>query len=88
MGTKNKRHYIAVFKQDAVNYYHSSDKSMAKVAEELQVSQASINNWIQNAKKNDGIVIFQYIDGFYNTRRTHSTCGLESPNNNEMSNLT
>ncbi|QUI20881.1 transposase [Vallitalea pronyensis] len=56
MGTKNSRHYTTEFKQDAVNYYHSSGKSMAKVAEELQVSQASINNWIQNAKKNEGTV--------------------------------
>ncbi len=56
MGTKQRRNYTAEFKQDAVNYYHSSGKPMAKVAEELQVSQSALNNWIQNSKKNDGTI--------------------------------
>lgn len=55
MGTKNKQ-YSAEFKQDAVNYYYSSGKSIKDAAEDLKISTSGLNNWIQNAKKNDGIV--------------------------------
>ena len=56
MSSKKRRNFTAEFKQDAVNYYHTSGKSMAKVASELQISQGSLNNWIQKAKSNDGTV--------------------------------
>lgn len=56
MGTKSRRNITPEFKQDAVNYYHSSGKAIAKVAEELQVSASALNNWIQKAKKNNGNV--------------------------------
>lgn len=55
MGNKNK-HYDAEFKQDAVNYYYSSGKSMEQVAEDLKVSKSTISKWIRNAKENDGVV--------------------------------
>ena len=51
-----KRHYSEEFKQDAVNFYYSSGKSMKAAADELKVSQSSLNNWVQSAKSNDGIV--------------------------------
>ncbi|WIV12905.1 transposase [Proteiniborus sp. MB09-C3] len=54
MGTK--KHYSKEFKQDAVNYYYSSGKSIKAVAEDLKVSATGLNNWIQNAKNNDGVV--------------------------------
>lgn len=55
MGTKNKQ-YSAEFKQDAVNYYYTSGKSIKQAAEDLKVSPSGLNGWIQNAKKNDGVV--------------------------------
>lgn len=55
MGNTNK-HYDVEFKQDAVNYYYSSGKSMEQVAEDLKVSKSTISKWITNAKKNDGVV--------------------------------
>lgn len=50
MSTKKHKHFTAEFKQDAVNYYHTSGKSMAEVASDLQISPGSLNNWIQKAK--------------------------------------
>lgn len=56
MSTKGRKSYTPEFKQDAVNYYHNSGKPMVEVAKELQISQTSLNNWIQRAKANDGTV--------------------------------
>ena len=56
MSQKKRKSFTAEFKQDAVNYYHTSGKSMAEVASELQISSGSLNNWIQKAKSNDGSV--------------------------------
>lgn len=54
---KNKKgQYSEEFKQDAVNYYYSSGKSMKEAAKDLKTSQSSLNNWIQNAKFNEGTV--------------------------------
>ena len=53
---KKKKHYSEEFKQDTVNYYYSSGKSMKDAADDLKVSASSLNNWIQNAKSNNGIV--------------------------------
>lgn len=53
---KVKRHYSEEFKQDAVNYYHSSGKSIKAAADDLKVSQSGLNNWIQSAKSNEGMV--------------------------------
>jgi transposase len=55
MGAKNKQ-YSAEFKQDAVNYYHSSKKSIKEAAGDLKISTCSLNNWIQSAKNNEGLV--------------------------------
>lgn len=54
--TSRKKQYDEKFKQDAVSYYYSSGKSMKEVAEDLKIGQSSLNNWIQSAKKNNGIV--------------------------------
>lgn len=53
---KTKKHFSETFKQDAVNYYYSSGKSMKAAAEDLKISQSGLNNWVQNAKSNEGIV--------------------------------
>lgn len=51
-----KKHYSEEFKQDEVNYYYSSGKSLKSASDELKISQSSLNNWVQSAKSNDGIV--------------------------------
>lgn len=53
---KRKKHFSEEFKQDAVNHYYLSGKSMKDTSSDLKISQASLNNWVQNAKSNDGIV--------------------------------
>ena len=54
--SKIKKHYNAEFKQDAVNHYHSSGKSISQVAKELKIGTSTLNGWIHSAKKNDGVV--------------------------------
>jgi len=53
---KRKKQYSEEFKQDAVNYYYSSSKSMKAAADDLKISQSGLNNWIQSAKSNEGLV--------------------------------
>lgn len=53
---KTLKHYDAQFKQDAVNYYHSSGKSIEEAANDLKVGKSTLNSWIRNARKNDGVV--------------------------------
>lgn len=36
--------------------YYSSGKSIKAAAEDLKISTSGLNNWIQNAKENDGVV--------------------------------
>mgnify|MGYP001034111186 CR=1 FL=1 len=55
MGKKNKQ-FSEEFKQDAVNYYYSSGKSIKASATDLKVSASGLGTWIRNAKKNDGVV--------------------------------
>jgi transposase len=40
-------HYPPEFKREAVELYHSSDKSIQKVADELGVSNWSLGRWIK-----------------------------------------
>lgn len=53
---KQKKQYNAEFKQDAVNYYHSSGKSLEQVATDLKVSKSALSKWVANAKINNGTV--------------------------------
>ncbi|SKC77090.1 transposase [Maledivibacter halophilus] len=55
MSKKNKR-YSKEFKQDAVNYYYSSGKSIKAVASALNISPSGLAGWINSAKLNDGVV--------------------------------
>lgn len=54
MGRELKQ-YSAEFKQDAVNYYYSSDKTAEQVAKELKVAKSSIGKWIKETKHNSGV---------------------------------
>lgn len=53
---KKRKNYSAEFKQDAVNYYYSSKKSLREVASDLKVSESGLKKWIVSAKENDGEV--------------------------------
>lgn len=53
---KRRKNFSAEFKQDAVNYYYSSGKSIKEAAKDLDLSASGLNNWIQSAKSNDGTV--------------------------------
>ena len=55
MGKRSKQ-YSAEFKQDAVNHYLSSGKSMEEVANDLKVSKSSLSKWVASAHTNDGAV--------------------------------
>lgn len=54
--SKKRRSFTEEFKQDAVNYFHSSEKSLTEVASELKIGKTTLHKWIKNAEKNDGIV--------------------------------
>ncbi|WP_066640411.1 transposase [Desulfolucanica intricata] len=53
---KQKKQYSAEFKQDAVNYYLSSGKSLEQVAGDLKVSKSTLSKWAASAKTNNGTV--------------------------------
>jgi len=46
-----------------------------------------LNRFVIKNLKHAHELIFEYIECFYNTRRTHNACGLESPNDYEMANF-
>ncbi len=45
-----RQNFTVEFKQDAVNYYYSSGKSIKVAAANLKVSTSGLNNWIQTQK--------------------------------------
>jgi len=51
-----RKQFNEQFKQDAVNYYYSSGKTLEKAAADLKVGKSSLGKWLAAAKKNDGIV--------------------------------
>lgn len=53
---RNKKQYSAEFKQDAVDYYHSSGKSLEQVADDLKVSKSALSKWVASTKTNQGNV--------------------------------
>ncbi|SNT04323.1 transposase [Anaerovirgula multivorans] len=53
---KSTKHFNAEFKQDAVNYYYSSGKTIDEIAKELKIARSTLSKWINSAKSNDGIV--------------------------------
>ncbi len=61
-----KRKFTEEFKQDAVNYYEASEKSMTSVAKELKIPISTLRDWIVKAEKNDGKVVHRG-SGNYNS---------------------
>jgi transposase len=55
MGNRGKS-YDAEFKQDAVNHYYSSGKSIEQVAKDLKIGHSTLSKWVKIAKENDGVV--------------------------------
>lgn len=53
---KHKQQYSAEFKHDAVDYYHSSGKSLEQVAGDLKVSKSALSKWVSSTKTNQGQV--------------------------------
>lgn len=53
---KSTKHFNAEFKQDAVNYYYSSGKTIDEIAKELKIARSTLSKWINSAKSNDGVV--------------------------------
>jgi transposase len=53
---KHKNQYSAEFKQDAVDYYHSSGKSLEQVSGDLKVSKSALSKWVSSAQTNNGTV--------------------------------
>lgn len=50
------RRYTEDFKQNAVNYYHSSGKTIVEAAQELKVPTNTLGDWINKAEDNGGTV--------------------------------
>ena len=53
---RNRKTYSKEFKQDAVNFYFSSGKSVQAASKDLNISQSSLHNWVKSAKSNEGLV--------------------------------
>lgn len=53
---KGSRKFSAEFKQDSVDYYHSSGKTVELAAKDLKVGHSTLARWIADAKKNNGVV--------------------------------
>lgn len=48
------KQYSAQFKQDAVNHYLSSGKTLNQTAKDLRISKSALGKWVREAKQNDG----------------------------------
>jgi transposase len=55
MANKRKQ-FSPAFKQDAMNYYVSSGKSIEQAAKDLKIGYSTLNRWIVQAKQNEGQV--------------------------------
>jgi len=55
MGRQTKQ-FSAEFKQDAVNYYYTSGKTIDQVFKELKVGKSTLCKWIKDANDNSGKV--------------------------------
>ncbi len=53
---KQMKQYSAEFKQDAVNFYHTSGKTADQVAADLKIGKSTLSKWIREAKTNSGLV--------------------------------
>jgi len=51
-----RKHFSAEFKQDAVNYYYSSGKTLGQAAKDLRIGESTLGKWVSIAKNNNGVV--------------------------------
>ena len=49
-----KKKFTQEFKQDTIDYYHSSGKSIRDVSEEIGIGSSTLSRWLSDARKNDG----------------------------------
>ena len=49
-----KKKFTQEFKQDTIDYYHSSGKSIRDVSEEIGLGSSTLSRWLSDARKNDG----------------------------------
>ena len=49
-----KKKFTQEFKQDTIDYYHSSGKSIREVSEEIGIGSSTLSRWLSDARKNDG----------------------------------
>ena len=49
-----KKKFIQEFKQDTIDYYHSSGKSIREVSEEIGIGSSTLSRWLSDARKNEG----------------------------------
>lgn len=61
---RDKKNFSAEFKQDAVNHYYSSGKTIEAVAKELRVGHSTLGKWITAAKANNGNVVHRGSGNF------------------------
>ncbi len=54
---KKKKRFTQEFKENAVDYYKTSGKSVREVSEELGVGKSTLDKWIQISRENNGKVI-------------------------------
>lgn len=51
----NKKHqFSAEFKQDAVDYYQTSGKTIEQCANDLRIGKSTLGKWLREAKANNG----------------------------------
>lgn len=53
---KGRKQFDETFKQDAVDYYYTSGKSLKKVASDLKIGESTLGKWVSSAKGNNGVV--------------------------------
>ena len=49
-----KKKFTQEFKQNTIDYYHSSGKSIREVSEEIGIGSSTLSRWLSDARKNDG----------------------------------
>ena len=52
----SRKHYGPSFKQDAVNYFYTSEKSLLAAAKDLGIAESTLRGWVKSADENDGSV--------------------------------
>ncbi len=58
------------FRNDAVRIALTSGLNRKQVADDLGVGMSTLNKW--ETRRSAEVAIFEYFNGFYNPRRSHS----------------